>query len=356
MAKNNNFLTYVVIIVLIMTIIYAYMYFTLPHLKEHFENIPVDKNDQKTCDKLKQEYKKNQAEERQISTELENKRNELKKEQDAKDQTLNETSLFEYDLEKKTAIYAKFQSELDALKSYHKNLEKDYIKSGKDLALMRESHSIERAKCTSMETEYTKLKRDYEASLKEKLASEIIEEQLKKQLSLIDTKNDPMAKVIQTTLDERQEQKKVIDMKLAEEATKLKLEYDTMSNLKIKLSKDEDAFTKLKKQRDVIERQMVQLDTKINRDSKQKSVYENELKQMKKTIEVRDVLNKDLQNDINKLRLNYDNDNKIHIKNSSELSRLKAENIATNTMITDMKNKINKFKIEQANQKDCKNV
>ena len=191
------------------------MYFTLPHLKEHFENMPTKANKE------------------EISNELEN-------------------TVDEYDLEKKTAIYVKFQLESDALKLYRADLEKEHMKIANELARIYETHSIERAKCSSMEKEYLKLKRDYEVSLKEKQASIIIEEQLKKQLTLNDTKN------VENALDERQEQKKALEKKLADIGTKMAQEYEIMNNLKIKLSKDEHTLTQLKKQRHVMEHQMAQ--------------------------------------------------------------------------------------------------
>jgi len=243
MAKNNIFLIYVVIFVVIMASIYTYMYFTLPHLKEHFENMPTNKQDKR--DESKNTFDKNKTEAKQEKS---------------------VSALYEYDLEKKVAIYVKFQSESDALKSYYTNLEKLYVKSGKDLAMMRETYSIERAKCTTMEKEYTKLKRNYEDLLKEQQASLVIEEQLKKQLSLIDSNHNPLAKTIQKKLDERQEQKKTTEKKIAEEASNVLQEYEIMNNLKLKLSKDEDSITKLKKQYDVMERQMAQLPSTTTND------------------------------------------------------------------------------------------
>ena len=63
MAKNNIFLIYVVIFVVIMASIYTYMYFTLPHLKEHFENMPTNKQD--TRDELENTFSKNNTEVKQ---------------------------------------------------------------------------------------------------------------------------------------------------------------------------------------------------------------------------------------------------------------------------------------------------
>jgi len=334
------------------------MYFTLPNLKEHFEDVNTSKKEEIEEERNKELCKtvqKSRIEEHQINQELLHKQAELKHIQEAKSHTISETKLLEFDLEKLTAIYEKFQEETQALITYNTKLQEEFIKSGKELNNLNGSNNEIKAQIATKEAQNTKLLNDYKSSIKEKQANDIIEEQLKKQLSVIADKNDALAKTIQKTLEERQEQKKVLNKKLAEESSKLKLEFDTLNELRLLLSKNENTYNKLQEQQDVFERQIVQIQAKIKDDTKQRLTYEFEIQQIKLALQRRDLTNTIVQKDIENLRKSYENTSKTKTQKALIISKLKSENASSKDEIKKLQDAIDNLKPkEQSKQTECK--
>jgi chromosome segregation ATPase len=328
--------------------IYTYLYLTLPNLKEHFENMQEQKQEQEQMqdEELLKKVQKGRIEENQINQQLQYKRAELKQKQDATKHTFSESVLLEYDLEKLKAIYLKFHSELKALQTYYTSLQKEYVQSGEDLNRLRVTNSENKAQCTTLGTQMIKLKNDYETALKEQKANEIIETQLKKQLSLITDKSNPLVKTIQATLNERQLQKKALDKKVTEASTKLKIEYDTLNDLKMLLSKNEEKYKSVQAQHNLIEQQIVKTNSKLSQDTKQKQNYEFELTQLKQSINNYDRMNTRTQKDIVGLYNSYNATSKTNGEKTNRISKLQAENISTTAEIKQLQETINKIKTE----------
>ncbi len=295
-----------VTVLIIIIAVYAYFYMTLPKLHEHF--VSERKKEEalrREYDALKKKYSKNRHERLEVRGELQTLKSNLHYQVKEKDVAIYKSGLLEYDIEKALAAYNKVKLEVDAVKSYYTNLQKEYIRVGKDLSALKEEHALDKEKCSLVDTKLIKSKRDYEALIKVVQGGEIQLREVKKQLDLMVAKKDPLATTLAKVLVDRQKEKAVIDKKLAEAGVKLKIELKKQQELKRKLSINEDKLTRLKKQQSLGERQLVQTKEKINKEAAEKKRREIELKQIKESISIRDGINRNLQVDVNKAREKY---------------------------------------------------
>lgn len=286
--------------------VYAYFYMTLPKLHEHF--VSERKKEEalrKEYDALKKNYRKNRNEELEVRGELKSLKRNLQYQAKEKDIAIYKSGLLEYDIEKALAAYNKVKLEVDAVKSYYDNLQKEYIRVGKELDILKEEHALDKEKCSLVDTKLVKSKRDYETLIKVVQAGESQLREVRKQLDLMVAKKDPLATTLAQVLADRQKEKAEVDKKLAVASAKMKIELKSQQELKRKLSIDEDKLTRLKKQRSLDERQLVQTQEKINKESADKKRREIELKQIKESISIRDGINRNLQVDVHKAREKY---------------------------------------------------
>lgn len=333
----------------ILVLVYVYFYMTLPNLHEHFVSESKKMSDlKKEYEALKKKYRKNHYEERQVNSELKGLKRNLSVQVKSKDVSIFKSGLLEYDIEKALAGYNKVKLEVDAVKSYYDNLQKEYIRVGKELSVLKDEHALDKTKCSLIDTKLIKNKRDFETLTKEVQAvdTQIIE--LKKQLALMVTKKDPLADTLGQVLADRQKQKTEIDKKLAEASTKMKAELKSQQELKRKLSIDEDKLTQLKKQQSLDERQLVQTKEKINKESEDKKRREVELKQIKESISIRDNVNKSLQTDVNKMRDKYNKGIKTGTDIVSKINEMRTKTVNESLEIKKLREAIEKLKKENA--------
>jgi len=322
---------------------------TLPNLHEHFVSEEKKERElRKEYEELKKKYRKNRYEERQARSELNSLKHNLRYQVKEKDLAIFKSGLLEYDIEKALAAYNKVKLEVDAIKSYYDNLQKEYIRVGKDLDILKDEHSLDKEKCAVIDTKLIKYKRDHETLLKEVQGEESQVREIKKQLALMTSKKDPLAATLAQVLSDRQKQKAAIDKKLAEAGAKMKIELKTQQELKRKLSIDEDKLTQLKKQRSLDERQLVQTQEKIKKESEDKKRREIELKQIKDSISVRDGMNKSLQVDVNKARQKYNDVIKQETSVVQKINEMRTKTVSESMEIKKLRDAIEKLKKENA--------
>lgn len=290
----------------IAAVTYAYLYTTVPKIHEHFT---TESKKQKALmndyDQLKKKYLKNTQETVAAKEELKTLTKNLRLQSASKESGLNKGALLEYDVEKAQAAYNKVNLEVNSLKSYLENLQKEYIKTGKTLDTMKTEYAIDKEKCTVIDTSLLKSKGDYTTLQKEVEGATSQISELKKQLALMTTKNDPLATTLAPVLEDRQKQKLELDKKLAETGAKLKAEMNQQEQLKKKLTLDEEKLAKVKKQHGLNEQLLVKTEAKFKSESSEKKKREVDLKQLNDSISVNDGLNKKLQEDVNKMREKY---------------------------------------------------
>ena len=348
------------IILLILVIIYVYLYFTLPKLYESFISEKIKKSAadielEKEYSALKKKYKKNTTIYNEINKDLKKITHKLHDDQEIKNKSIYENKLLEYDLEKAAVVQNKIKSEGLAIKSYYDNLQKEYIRIGKQAATLRESISIEKEKCSLIDTMLAKTKRDNAAVIQENKSTEVQIEQLKKQFALADKKRDPVAKILQQKIDEREKQKKEADKKLAEVSAKMKLDLDVQEKLKKKITLDEDKLKTLTKEHSTKENTFVKIQIKLKSEEKEKDKRAVELKQTHESLKVHDKINSDLQKDVDKQRKKYEDEIKHTVLNSSKISTLRSTTLLESQQIKKLQAaiaKIKKEELEQDQEKD----
>lgn len=333
----------------IIVLVYVYFYMTLPNLKEHFVSESKKMSElKKEYEALKKKYRKNHFEELEVNGELKTLKRKLNVQVKSKDVSIFKSGLMEYDIEKALAAYNKVKLEVDAIKSYYDNLQKEYIRVGKELSVLKEEHSLDKQKCSLVDTKVVKYKRDFETLTKEVQGEESQIRELKKQLALMVSKKDPLADTLTQVLADRQKQKAEIDKKLAETSAKLKADLKSQQELKRKLSIDEEKLTQLKKQQSLDERQLVQTKEKIKKESEDKKRREVELKQIKESINIRDGVNKSLQTDVNKMRDKYNKVVKDGTSITAKINEMRTKTVGESLEIKKLRDAIEKLKKENA--------
>jgi len=335
-------------ILVILIGIYVYMYLTLPNLKEHFANqSKAEKEMLKQHDELKNTYKKNRFEVQELNYELKRLKRELQLNEKNKNKDIYNNSLLEYDVEKANASYNLVKMGLESVRSYYANLQKEYLRVGKELSTLKEQYALDKEKCSLVDTSVLKLTRDHETVVKERHTTTIQIEELKKQLDLMVAKKDPLATTLTQVLKERQDSRTALDKKLSETSQKMKQGLAKAEELNKKLSKDKDALEKVKKQHDVAERQLVQIEAKIKEESKSKKERTTELDQVKQSITIREKINNDLQKDVDSVRAKYNKVIGANTTLTNKINKQREENLKDSAEIKKLQDAIAAMKAKQ---------
>lgn len=315
-------------ILLIATVTCVYCYLNQNKLIEHFESLAEKETALKTeYSELQKKYQQNMQEEITTSSELSTLKKKLGHDAKGKVAEGNKVRLYEYDMEKVQAAYNKVSLEVNTLKSYFESLQKEYIKTGKDLDTLKEEYALDKEKCAVVDTNLTKSKMDYSTVQKEVESATNTVAELKKQLGLMTTKSDPLAATLTPVLQERQKEKLEIDKKLAEMGARLKADMAAAEQLKKKLQLDGEKLAELTKKQSLSQQQLVKTQAKFTSGSQEKTKLESELKQLTDAITVNDGINKKLQDDITNLRNRY---NKV-VSNESAITT-KISTVRTKTV------------------------
>jgi chromosome segregation ATPase len=292
--------------------VYAYMYLTLPQLKERFEMEHTDEQAlQKETAKLKKQYMKNLHEERMLRKELDALKKQVKIQSKQKDDGIHKQKLLEFDIEKSLANYNKVQIEVDAMKSYYASLQKTHLQTNAELNALKEAVAMDKQKLGTMETNRTKLLQDLTTVSKEKESTTIQIKQLKLQSDLMTTKKDPKAETLKLQLAAMQTTMTEQNNRFVELNARLRFEDAMITDLRNKMTEDLETLAKLKAQYDLDERQLVQTEMKFTNQEKTKQRLLEELKQIKESIAIKDCSNRSLQKTIAEIRTKY-NHAQIH--------------------------------------------
>jgi hypothetical protein len=326
-------------------VIYAYMYFTLPNLKEHFEMEHTDEVAlQKEMENLKKMYVKNLHEERLLKKELDGLKKQVTIQTKQKDDGIHKQKLLEFDIEKSLANYNKVKIEVDTMKSYYKSLQKGHLRTNADLNALKEAAAMDRQKLAAMETNRISLQQDLRTISKEKNATTIQIKQLKIQYDLMTTRRDPAAESMKLQLADTQKIASEQNSRFAEVSARLRFEDAMISDLKRKMAEDTETLLKLKMQYDLDERQLVQTEMKFTNQEKEKKRLLEELKQIKDTIAIKDCANRSMQKEINTMRAKY---NHAQIHNSevrSKLNKLRTQTIDESLQIKKLQDTVDSLK------------
>lgn len=324
---------------------YLYMYFTLPNLRENFE---MEHKQEEALLKLKKLYRKNLHEESLIKNELNQLKQRLDIQTKSKDTEIYKQRLLEFDIEKSIASYNKVKMEVDTIKAYFVNLQKEHIKVGRELAILKESNAMDRQKLGKLETNLMSLKMEYTTIQKEKQTTEIQITQLKTQLNLMTSKNhnDPVVASLKESLLDKQKEAAVLHKRFTETSTKIRFETASHKDLKHKIAQEEHTLAQLRTQYELDERQLVQAEMRYNKEVREKDRLMVELKDIKDTIKIRDYSNKSLQKDVNDMRTKY-NDAIMHNSDiHQKLNEIRSQIITESIEIKMLQNTIDKLRKE----------
>ena len=327
--------------------IYMYMYITLPNLREYFEVEHKQEEELiKENEKLKKLYRKNLHEESLIKNELEQLKKRLDIQTKNKDTEIYKQKLIEFDIEKSNASYNKVNMEVDAIKAYFKNLQKEHLKVGRELSSLKETNAMDRQKLGDLETNIMSLKMEYTTIQKQKQSSEVQIEQVKTQLEFVINKkyNDTDITSMKATLIDKQNEAADLHKKFIEITTKIRFETASYKDLKKKIENDDAKIAKLRIQYELAERQLVQAEMRHDKEVKEKDRLMAELKDIKEAVYIRDSSNKALQKDVNNMRVKYNdaiiNNNDIHQK----LNKLRTEIINESMEMKRLQDTIDKLR------------
>jgi len=265
--------------------VYAYMYLTLPQLKERFE---MEHNDelalQKEMAKLKKLHMKNLHEERMLRKELDTLKKRVKIQSKQKDEGIHKQKLLEFDIEKSLANYNKVKLEVETIKAYYTSLQKTHLQNNAELNALKEAVAMDKQKLAVMETNRMRLLQDVTTVSKEKESTGIQIKQLKIQFDLMTTKKDPKAETLQVQLAAMQTTTTEQNNRFAELNARLRFEDAMITDLRNKMTEDLETLAKLKAQYELDERQLVQTEMKLTNQKNEKNRLLEELKQIKDSI------------------------------------------------------------------------
>jgi chromosome segregation ATPase len=293
---------------------------------------------------LKKIYNKNKLEVQELNQDLESLKQSLQKNEKRGNMDIYNNSLLEYDIEKANAGLNLLKMEIEAIRSYYTTLQKEYERVGNELLILREQHALDKEKCAILDTNLINLSKDHETVIKERHATIIQIQELKKQIDLMFSKKDPLAETLMQVLKERQNSVKTLDKKLAETSEKMKQELAKAEELSNKLSKDKDFIEKMKYRNDVAELQLVQIEAKIKAESNRKKNSVLLLDHIKQSISTNEKVNKDLQKDVDVFHSKYNKAVKATSILSSKINKKREENFKDTAEIKKLQEELARLK------------
>jgi chromosome segregation ATPase len=325
--------------------VYAYMYLTLPQLKERFE---MEHNDelalQKEMAKLKKLHMKNLHEERMLRKELDTLKKQVKIQSKQKDEGIHKQKLLEFDIEKSLANYNKVKLEVETIKAYYTSLQKTHLQNNAELNALKEAVAMDKQKLAAMETNRIRLLQDVTTVSKEKESTGIQIKQLKIQFDLMTTKKDPKAETLQVQLAAMQTTTTEQNNRFAELNARLRFEDAMITDLRNKMSEDLETLAKLKAQYELDERQLVQTEMKLTNQKNEKNRLLEELKQIKDSIATKDCSNRSLQKTIAEIRTKYNDAQKHNSEVRNNMNILRKQTIDESLKIKKLQDTVDSLK------------